>query len=62
MTKDHGLSELELERIASLSEAAHLRGVSVDTLTRTDSDKILELGKRRKGMRVKVALMLDDSA
>ena len=63
MTKvDHGLSDLELERIASLNEAAHLRGVSVDTLIRTDSEKIIELGPRRKGMRVKHALMLNDSS
>jgi hypothetical protein len=63
MTKvDHGLSDLELERIASLNEAAHLRGVSVDTLIRTDSENIIELGPRRKGMRVKHALMLNDSS
>jgi hypothetical protein len=63
MTKtDHGISELELQRIASLNEAAHLRGVSVDTLIRTASEKIIELGPRRRGMRVKDALMIDDSS
>ena len=53
------LSELERKRIASLREAAYLRGVSVDTLIRTDKDKILELGPRRRGMRVEDALQLE---
>ena len=54
------LSKLERERIAPLSEAARLRGVSEDSLKRNDKTKILQLGPRRLGMRVKDALMLED--
>jgi hypothetical protein len=52
------LTEIERERIAPLKEAARLRGVSEDTLKKTDADKILQLGPRRYGMRVKDALLL----
>ncbi len=51
---------IELQRIASLSEAARLSGLSIDTLKRRHSDKILDLSDRRRGMRVKDALMLAD--
>jgi hypothetical protein len=47
----------DLDRILSLKEAAKLRGVSVDTLKRTDSDKILQLSEARQGMRVRDALL-----
>jgi hypothetical protein len=57
----HSLSQIERERIASLNEAARLRGVSVDTLLRTDREKVIILGPRRRGMRVKHALLLDDN-
>jgi hypothetical protein len=60
MPHETPLSNLERERIASLTEAAQLRGVSEDSLKRNDRDKILQLGPRRLGMRVKHALMLDD--
>jgi hypothetical protein len=60
MSDDAPLTQLERERIASLSEAARLRGVSEDSLKRNDRNKILQLGPRRLGMRVKHALMLDD--
>jgi hypothetical protein len=52
------LSAVELQRIAPLSEAADLAGVSKDTLKRHHSDKILKLSPRCRGMRVCDALML----
>ncbi len=57
---DDRRSWLELQRIAPLSEAAELSGVSEDSLKRNHRDKIIQLGPRRLGMRVKHALMLDD--
>jgi hypothetical protein len=53
---------LALERIAPLEEAARLRGVSEDTLKRTDRDRIIKLSPRRLGMRVRDALLLPDTA
>jgi len=50
------LTAIELERIAPLSEAARLAGVSKDTLQRHHADKILKLSPRRLGMRVRDAL------
>jgi hypothetical protein len=55
-----GLSRLELERICSMEEASHLSGLSQDSLRRNHPDKIVVLGPRRHGMRVKHALMLHD--
>jgi hypothetical protein len=52
-------AELERQRILTLKEAAHLKGVSVDTLKRRYSHKILRLSPRRKGMRVRDALAVD---
>jgi hypothetical protein len=49
------------DRIISIKEAAKLRGVSVDTLRRTDRDKFIQLSDSRLGMRVKDALMLGKS-
>jgi hypothetical protein len=49
---------VELERIVSLAEAARLRGVSIRTLQRNDSDKLIQLSPRRRGMRVRDALVL----
>ena len=46
------LTAIELQRIAPLSEAARLAGVSKDTLQRHHADKILKLSPRRLGMRV----------
>ena len=54
--------ELESRRIVSLQEAARLRGVSVDTLKRRYSHKILQLSPRRKGMRIGDALAAENSA
>lgn len=52
------LPPLELLRIAEMSEAARLAGVSQDTLKREHSDKIVNMSRRREGMRVVHALML----
>ena len=52
------LPPLELLRIAEMSEASRLAGLSGDTLEREHPDKIVRLSKRRKGMRVAHALML----
>ncbi|MEH2526744.1 MULTISPECIES: hypothetical protein [unclassified Bradyrhizobium] len=49
---------LELERIAPLSEAARLAGISEDSLKRNHKNKIISLGPRRLGMRVRDALFL----
>jgi hypothetical protein len=57
-----GLSRLELERIAPLSEAAHLSGLSEDSIRRNHRDKLIQVGPRRLGMRVRHALMLNDDS
>jgi hypothetical protein len=54
------LTPLELMRIAPMTEAEHLSGLSAETLQRNYSQFIIELSARRKGMRVKHALMLRD--
>ena len=48
----------ELERIVSLTEACALSGLSVEGLRRYHGDKIITLSPRRRGMRIKHALML----
>jgi hypothetical protein len=53
--------DLRLQQIVPLKEAARLRGVSEDTLVRTDPEKIIKLSPRRSGMRVGDALMLGKS-
>ena len=50
--------ELELKKIISLQTAEKISSLSVDSLKRNHSDKILELGPRRRGMRLGDALML----
>jgi len=59
------ISEFERENwlnaILPLSEAARLRGISIDTLKRQGERgeiEILELSPRRRGIRRRVALML----
>jgi hypothetical protein len=47
---------IEMQRIVPLAEAARLRGVSLDTLRRTQRDKFVKLSPRRLGMRVFDAL------
>ena len=53
------LTPLELNRIARLSEASRLSGLSEDSLRRNHSDKIIRLGPRAIGMRVGHALQLN---
>ena len=53
------LPPLELLRVAPLAECEHLSGLSKDSLKRHHSDKIKKLSKRREGMRVCDALMLN---
>ena len=54
------LPPLELLRIPEMPEAARLAGLSGDTLEREHPDKIVRLSRRRKGMRVAHALMLQE--
>jgi hypothetical protein len=51
-------SERDLDRIVSLREASKLRNVSTDTLKRQFPDKIIQLSPRRRGMRLRDALIL----
>jgi hypothetical protein len=51
--------ELELERIVSLQEAATLSSISADSWKRNHREKLVELGPRRLGVRLRHALMLD---
>jgi glyoxylate carboligase len=58
--------ELELERIVTIEFGAELQSVSPDTIERRDADRvaagqpsqIIQLSTRRKGMRLKHALLL----
>jgi hypothetical protein len=56
------LTAIELQRIAPLSEAARLSGISKDSLQRHHADKILQLSPRRLGMRVRDALLLGEKS
>ena len=61
MPTDHKLSpEQEPNRILTMPQAEKVSGLSHDTLARRYPDKILHLSKRRKGMRLRHALMLPD--
>jgi hypothetical protein len=51
-------SSIELLRIVPLAEAAYLAGVDEDELRREFSDKIIELGNGRQGLRAMYALRL----
>jgi hypothetical protein len=55
------LDRIELERIVGLAEASRLSGLSQASLRRNHTDKIIRLGPRRLGMRVKHALLLGDA-
>jgi hypothetical protein len=50
---------IDLLRIVDMPEAEHLSSLSEDTLVREHPDKIVKLSKRRNGMRVLHALMLN---
>jgi hypothetical protein len=52
------LAGVEGERIVSLVEASRLAGVSIDTLRRRHSDKILRVSTKRIGMRLRHVLDL----
>jgi hypothetical protein len=53
-----GPTWLDLQRVVDLETAARLRGVSPDTLGRHFQSQILTLSPRRRGMRLRDALML----
>ena len=57
-TLDHRDKRDDLDRIIPLKEAAERRGVSVDTLRRTDRDKFVQLSEARFGMRLRDVLLL----
>jgi hypothetical protein len=52
----------ELLRIAPLPEAQRLSGLSADSLSRHHGDRVIDLGPRRRGMRIIDALMIKRSA
>jgi hypothetical protein len=54
--------ELEGERVVDLPQVSYLTGMSRDTIERNHADKIIQLSKRRKGMKLKHALSLHVSA
>jgi hypothetical protein len=54
------LSALELNRIATLQEAAHLSSLSPDTLKLKYPELIISLSERRDGMRVGHALRIGE--
>jgi hypothetical protein len=54
------LSQLELMRIVDLNEASRLSGMSKDSIRRFYRDKLIWLGPRKLGMRVKDALLLGE--
>jgi hypothetical protein len=49
---------VELQRIVDLRKASELSGLSIDSIKRHHSDKIIELSPRRRGMRLHHALSL----
>jgi hypothetical protein len=51
-------TDQELNRVLTLSEAAHLCSLSIDTLRRRYKDKILRLSPRRSGIRVRDVLAI----
>jgi len=51
-------SALELDRIITLQEAEEVSSLSVDSWKRHHSDKVVELSPRRRGVRLRDALML----
>lgn len=51
---------VEMRRIVPLQEASRLLNLSVDTIRREFSDKIIKLSPRRYGMRLGDALLLSE--
>ena len=59
LTNDFKLPpDLELDQILTLKEAQAVSTLSVDSLMRHHADKVVFLSPRRKGMRLRHALML----
>jgi hypothetical protein len=54
--------KLELDRIISLQEAEQVSSLSPDSWKRNHPEKIVDLSPRRKGVRLRDALMLRKSA
>jgi hypothetical protein len=54
--------DIEMLRIVPLSEASRLSNLSIDGLKRHHSDKIISMSERRRGMRVRDALMINGDA
>jgi hypothetical protein len=52
-------AERELDRIISLQEAEKISSVSVDSWKRNHPEKIIKLGPRRLGIRLRDALLLE---
>jgi hypothetical protein len=57
-----GLSALELMRIVTIDKAAELAGMSRSTLMRNHADKVIRISAKRRGMRVRDALMIGNKA
>jgi hypothetical protein len=55
-------TKYELDRIISLQEAKQVSSLSPDSWKRNHADKIIDLGPRRFGVRLRDALMLKKSA
>ena len=55
-------SGLELDRIITLQEAEKISSLSVDSWKRHHSDKVVELSPRRRGVRLRDALMLREAS
>lgn len=54
------LSPVERLRIVSMTEAARLSSLSVESILRHHADHVIDLSPRRKGMRLQDALSLSD--
>ena len=53
--------DLTMLRVVPIREAAAIAGVSEDTLRRTRADKIIQISPRRRGMRVRDALLINEA-
>ena len=54
------LSPVERLRIVSMTEAARLSSLSVESILRHHADLVIDLSPRRKGMRLQDALSLSE--
>lgn len=53
-------SALELERVLSLKEAAHITSTSIDTLRRNHADRIRKISARRYGMKLRDVISIGE--